>query len=162
MSQFLVRLAMLCGVWMLALGHLGWGNFIVGFIISVGMLLVLGGGIKNGPSTGPSVGRRLLRTAPFLLAIVRDITVATWEVAMVVLGRRRAKPRHVEVPVGARTPTGVAVTALIVTLVPGSVFIDVDWDRGIMLFHFLDAPDPDETRARIAHFYDRYQRWVFP
>ena len=54
----------------------------------------------------------------------------------------------------------MAVTALLTTL-SRLLFIDVDWDRDEMLFHFLDASDPPAIRASLARLYDRYQRHVF-
>ncbi len=70
-------------------------------------------------------------------------------------------------PAGGRVdltwaPTGVAVTGLLVTLAPGSVLIDVDWEAGLILFHMFDASDPAATRGAIERFYERYQRPVFP
>ena len=31
-----------------------------------------------------------------------------------------------------------------------------------MLFHVIDASDPDAVRAQLDRFYQRYQRRVFP
>lgn len=162
MSLFLLRLTLLCGVWLLALGRISIGDIVVGLCLSAALLLLLGRGLAAGPRSGPPVGRRVLAALPFLLAIFRDVVVATWDVALVILRRRPARPGYVEVPIGERSPTGVAVTSLIVTLVPGSVLIDVDWERGTMLYHVLDAAVPERFRSDIARFYDRYQRAVFP
>jgi multisubunit Na+/H+ antiporter MnhE subunit len=160
MKAFLLRLALLCVVWLLALGRISAGDIVVGLLISAGLLLLLdSGAVQPG---GPPLGRRVLAFGPFLMAVFRDVLAGTWAVTLVVLGRRPAAPGYIEIPIGARTPTGVAVTALLVTLAPGSVFVDVDWDRQVMLFHLLDASDPDATRATIARFYERYQRAVFP
>jgi multisubunit Na+/H+ antiporter MnhE subunit len=40
--------------------------------------------------------------------------------------------------------------------------LDVDSERRAMLFHVIDASDPDAVRAHIDGFYHRYQRRVFP
>lgn len=160
MKLFLLRLALLCGVWLLALGQVSIGDIADGLIVAAGLLLVLDSrAIRLG---NPSLGSRVLAFGPFLFATLRDVIVGTWEVALVVLGRRPAVPGYIEIPIGSRTPTGVAVTALLVTLAPGSVLVDVDWERKMMLFHLLDASDPDATRATVARFYERYQRAVFP
>jgi multisubunit Na+/H+ antiporter MnhE subunit len=66
------------------------------------------------------------------------------------------------VPIQGRSHRGIAVTALVTTLAPGSFFIGVDWERQVMLFHFLEAGDPDAIRNTMAHFYERYQSRVFP
>jgi multisubunit Na+/H+ antiporter MnhE subunit len=66
------------------------------------------------------------------------------------------------VPIGERSELGVAVTGLLVGLSPGSLLLDVDEGRRAMLFHVIDASDPDAVRAQIDGFYQRYQRRVFP
>lgn len=68
----------------------------------------------------------------------------------------------VTVPIEERTPLGVAVCGLVTTLSPGSVLVEVDEERGVMLFHVLDASDPEAVRAQQREFYERYQRHVFP
>ena len=65
-------------------------------------------------------------------------------------------------PIGERSELGVAVTGLLIGLSPGSLLLDVDSERQAMLFHVIDARDPDAVRAQIDHFYQRYQRRVFP
>jgi multisubunit Na+/H+ antiporter MnhE subunit len=92
-----------------------------------------------------------------------DVVVGTWRVALVILGLRpHTDAAIVAVPIEPRSHRGIAVTALITTLAPGSYFIGVDWDRQVMLFHFLEASDPEEIRRMMAHSYERYQRAVFP
>ncbi|MBI3969365.1 MAG: Na+/H+ antiporter subunit E [Chloroflexi bacterium] len=100
---------------------------------------------------------------PFAAAVLRDIAAGTWQVALVVL-HIRALPRTgiIAVPIEERTPTGVAVTSLVTTLSPGTFLVDVDWERRVMLFHVLDATDPETHRAAQRDFYERYQRHVFP
>jgi multicomponent K+:H+ antiporter subunit E/multicomponent Na+:H+ antiporter subunit E len=160
MSLFILRLVLLCGIYLLALGRVSLGDIVVGLIISATLLLLLDH--RGEPVQDPPLGRRLLGFIPFVLAASYDIALRTWDVAMIVLGRRPAAPDYVEVPIGPRTRIGVAVTGLLVTLAPGSVLIDVDWERNTMLFHVFDASEPDTFRASLARFYERYQRWVFP
>jgi multisubunit Na+/H+ antiporter MnhE subunit len=66
------------------------------------------------------------------------------------------------VPIGERSELGVAVTGLLIGLSPGSLLLDVDPERQAMLFHVIDASDPDAVRAQLDRFYQRYQRRVFP
>jgi multisubunit Na+/H+ antiporter MnhE subunit len=115
------------------------------------------------PTLLAGVGRVLLAFVPFSCAVARDLVSDTWAVALVVLHvRPLSHPGFVTVPIGDRSPTGVAVTALVATLSPGSVMVDVDWRRRVILFHMLDASDPDAIRSRYEEFYLRYQRAVFP
>ena len=117
----------------------------------------------EGPDGGPSLPRRAAAFAPFALAVFREIVAGTWEVTLVTLHLRPLKrPGIVEVPIGERTPAGVAAWAVVAGLPPGSFFVDVDRERGIVLIHVIDASDPDAFRRQQEDFYRRYQRKVFP
>jgi multicomponent Na+:H+ antiporter subunit E len=135
-----------------------------GTLLGGALLLALGRRLRLEPGGDiPSFGQRLLWFWPFVGAVLVDIAVGTWDVALRVLGLRRIERTGVvRVPIGDRTERGVAVTALTSTLSPGSVLLDVDWERGDMLVHVIDASDPDAFRAKLDRFYDRYQRKVFP
>ena len=117
----------------------------------------------DGPDVRASLLRRVVAFVPFSLAVFREIVVGTWEVTLVTLHLLPLKrPGIVEVPVGERTPAGVAVWAVVTGLPPGSFFVDVDRERGVVLIHILDASDPEAFRRRQEDFYRRFQRGVFP
>lgn len=106
---------------------------------------------------------RVVGFFPFAVAVARDVAVGTWEVALITLHvRPLGRSGIVAIPVGERSETGVAVSALVATLSPGEVLVDVDRKRGVMLVHVIDAADPEEIRRRHDDFYRRYQRRVFP
>lgn len=160
MSGFALRLILLSVVWLLTLGRLSVGDLLIGLLLSAWLLLLLGYRGTGQPSS--VVMGRVLAFWPFLLVSLREILVATWDVAVIALGFRPACPDYVEVPIGERTSSGIVVTAWLTTLIPGSVFIDVHQERDVMIFHVFDASDPHAFRANIEHIYQRYQRKVFP
>jgi multisubunit Na+/H+ antiporter MnhE subunit len=111
----------------------------------------------------PGLPTRLVAFIPFALHVFLDVAVGTWRVALVILGvRPHTHAAIVDVPIQARSHRGIAVTALVTTLAPGSYFISVDWQRQVMVFHFLEASDAEEIRRTMARSYERYQRAVFP
>jgi multisubunit Na+/H+ antiporter MnhE subunit len=106
---------------------------------------------------------RVVAFVPFAAVVFRNIMVGNWEVTLVTLGLRPlVRPGIVTVPVGDRTPTGVAVWAVVTGLPPGSFFVDVERERGVVLIHVLDARDPEAYREQQEDFYRRYQSKVFP
>jgi len=112
---------------------------------------------------GTTLLGRVAAFVPFSAVVLRDIAVGTWEVSLVTLHLRSlVKPGIVAVPIGDRTPTGVAVWAVVTGLPPGSFFVDVDRERGVVLIHVLDARDPEAFREQQEEFYRRYQSKVFP
>ena len=139
--------------------------------LAIGALLgaVLAGLLRDRLRLGPGGHLRppLAQRAAWLPvlagAVLADILHGTWDVALRVLHLRALKrPGLVRVPIAERSERGVAVSALATTLSPGTVLIDIDWERRDLLLHVIDASDPDGVRDRLQRFYDRYQRRVFP
>ncbi len=113
------------------------------------------------PDPLPGLLRRCLWFFPFMWAVFLDVVKGTWEVALVTLHLRPlVSPGIVKVRVGERTPTGVAVSALVTTLSPGAFLVEANEE--FMLLHLMDASDPDSVRESHEEFYRRYQRKVFP
>jgi multisubunit Na+/H+ antiporter MnhE subunit len=111
----------------------------------------------------PSLPSRILRFVPFVGITVWEILIGSVRVAAIVIGLRKLEhPGIVAVPIGDRSKFGVVVTGITTSLAPGSILLDVDWDRNLMLVHVIDASDPDQIRADMQKLYDRYQRKVFP
>jgi multicomponent K+:H+ antiporter subunit E/multicomponent Na+:H+ antiporter subunit E len=121
-------------------------------------------GIKGKPDNElPAWPYRALAFIPFAGITVWEILIGSVRVAAIVMGLRKLEhPGIVAVPIGARSKMGVVVTGITTSLAPGSVLLDVDWDRNLMLVHVIDASDPDQIRAGMQDLYDRYQRKVFP
>ena len=155
---------LLVGIYALTLASVHPLDLLAGGVLAGALLAALRRFLFNvEPAASPSIVRRLLRFPRLAVAVAGEVVRGTWLVTLVLAGRRPlSRPGIVSVPVGERTGTGVAATALAVTLSPGEVFVDVDWERGVMLLHVLDASDPDAVRRHHAAFYDRHQRAVFP
>jgi multisubunit Na+/H+ antiporter MnhE subunit len=111
----------------------------------------------------PPLWKRVINFPVFVIAVLRDVTAGTIDVARYSLGFRKADYQGiVALPIGERTKSGVAVSAWATTLSPGTALVDVDWDAGQILIHVIDASNPDAIREAHQRFYDRYQRNVFP
>jgi multicomponent Na+:H+ antiporter subunit E len=120
--------------------------------------------LRLGPrGEAPPPAAHLLGLPLFAAAVLADVAQGTWDVGLRVLHvRPLGRPGLVRVPMGERSERGVAVSALATTLSPGSVLVDLDWERRDILLHVIDASDPDGVRERLQRFYDRYQWRVFP
>lgn len=164
MARALIIVPLLTLVYALALDSFELWDLAIGALISSAVLALAWPQIIEAPGgVGGNLLRRAVAFVPFLLAVTRDVTVGTWVVALVSLRLRPLPPTGiVAVPIEERTPLGVAVCALVTTLSPGSVLVDVDDERQVMLFHVMDVRDPDRVRAEQRKFYERYQRHVFP
>jgi multisubunit Na+/H+ antiporter MnhE subunit len=164
MSRFLLALVPLVLTYAFVLAS--FDPWDLGFGAAVGAALLWSTrGFTFGDSIAPvaDLPRRAFWSVPFAAAVLWEIVKGTWNVVLVVLHvRPLAHPGLVAVPFEERSRLGVFVSALAMTISPGSFPVEFDWNRRIMLVHFLDASDPDAIRAEQQHFYRRYQRRVFP
>ena len=164
MSRFLLALVPLTLTYALTLAS--FHPWDLGIGAAVGAALLWGTRrFTFGESVAPvaDVPRRVVWFFPFAAAVLWDVIRGTWDVAVVVLRLRSlAHPGLVALPFEERSRLGIAIWGLAVTLSPGSFPVDFDWDKRIMLVHFLDASDPDAIRAEQQRFYRRFQGRVFP
>lgn len=164
MSRFPLSLVGLVAVYVLVLASADPWDLGIGAALAGGLLWATRGFVFGAdPPPIAGLAGRVVAFLPFAAAVAWDIVRGTWTVALVVLHLRPLRhPGIVAVPIGERSPIGVAVTALVTTLSPGSFLVDVDRRRGAMLIHVLDASNPDAVRADHERFYRRFQRRVFP
>ena len=161
---WLAALVPLVAVYLIVLVSADPWDIAIAAILGAGLLWIFRRFVLGDSSL--TVGTILWRTVaffPFALIVVRDILVGAWQVAAVVLGLRPLRhPGIITVPIGDRSRLGVAVSTLVMTLSPGSMLIDIDWEKRLMLVHIIDGLDPHAFRNNMERFYQRYQRHVFP
>lgn len=167
MMRSIATVLVLTVIYCLTLASFAPGNVAVGALLAVIVMAIFHDGtpiIKAKPADQqPSWPMRIVAFVPFVGITVWEILIGSVRVALIVMGVRKLNhPGIVAVPIGERSRLGVAVTSLTTTIAPGSVVLDVDWERHIMLVHVIDASDPDQIRADMQELYDRYQRKVFP
>ena len=170
MTRYVTAILALTLVYALALASFHPWDLLFGAGLSAALLFASRRFVFDADGTAPRpAGRRLtllgrvVAFVPFAAVVFRNILAGNVEVTLVTLGLRPLlRPGIVAVPVGDRTPTGVAVWAVVTGLPPGSFFVDVDRERGVVLIHVLDARDPVAYREEQEDFYRRYQSKVFP
>ncbi len=101
--------------------------------------------------------RRPLVAARFVLTVVRDVVSSNFAIAWGVLAWRWRRPRSrfVVVPLELRAPLGLAVLAMVTTIVPGTVWSELALDRSALLLHVWDVAEED---AFITFFKARYEK----
>ncbi len=164
MSRLIVPTILLTLIYALVLASFDPWDLGFGAVLALGLQL----GLRRVASDArlalpPGTPRRVFAFFPFAGAVAVDILVSTWRMAAFVLRPRPVeRPGIVEVPIGERSPIGVAVSALVICIAPGSTVLEIDWQRHLLVLHVLDARDPDGVRAQLRAFYERYQRHIFP
>ncbi|HEX2728844.1 MAG TPA: Na+/H+ antiporter subunit E, partial [Rubrobacteraceae bacterium] len=112
MKRALFSVVLLTLVYALVLASFRPWDLAFGAAVS-GALFVAARGYLFGdePEMRGSLLRRVAAFAPFAVAVIRDVVVGTWEVALVTLHLRALEnPGIVAIPIGERSPTGVAVS----------------------------------------------------
>ena len=95
------------------------------------------------------------RAVRLFAVFAADIVTANWRVARQVVGPLyRLSPALIEVPLDLQDPFLATLLGSIVSLTPGTVAIDVDRQRWVLLVHALDAPDP---QALVREIKERYE-----
>jgi multicomponent K+:H+ antiporter subunit E len=94
--------------------------------------------------------------ARFILRVGYDVLAANFAVAWGVVASHWRKPRarFVVVPLDLRDPHGLAALAMVVTIVPGTVWSELALDRTAVMLHVWDV---DEVDAFVARFKARYE-----
>ena len=164
MSRFLTTVAVLTLVYCLTLASFAPLDIAFGALLSTILLWVSHDFVFGpGPAREPTAVQRFFAFFPFAVALMREVLIGTVAVVAITLNLKPRPQRGiVAVPIGERTDNGIAVWAIVTGLPPGSVFVDVDWERQVVLIHLIDARDPDGYRRKAAEFYRRYQSKVFP
>jgi multicomponent K+:H+ antiporter subunit E len=91
-----------------------------------------------------------------------DILVANIAVAAYVLGLRGPiRPAFVEVPLELAREEVAALLAAMVTLTPGTVSVDIDRARRVLLVHALVSDDPGAMTRAIKSRYEARLKEIF-
>ncbi|TWH68967.1 multisubunit sodium/proton antiporter, MrpE subunit (TC 2.A.63.1) [Micromonospora olivasterospora] len=140
-----MALAWLALIWNLLWGRFSWGNVLAGLLVAAAVLTFF-------PLPPVTFGGRVRPWALLALAgrFVVELVGASVHVAWIAV-RPGYRPRGaiIAVPLRVRTDLNLALTAEAVSLVPGTLILEVDRERGLLYVHVLDVRGPrDLTDSR--------------
>nr|WP_205808848.1 Na+/H+ antiporter subunit E [Micromonospora sp. HNM0581] len=130
-------------VWNLLWGEFTWGNLVGGLLAAVVVLLFF--------PLPPVAYQGRLRPWGLLVfggRFVVELVRASAHVARIAV-QPGYTPRSAIIGVRLRVPTdlNLALTAEVLSLVPGTLIIELDRDAGILFVHVLDVRGPDDLVA---------------
>jgi len=156
LPQPFVSLAIL-GLWMALATEPSAGQFILGTIVALAIPPFTQGLWPDRP--------RLVRPFAAIALFVRvvfDIITANVQVARLVLGPLdRLNPHLIEIPLDIEDPLVATVFASIITLTPGTVSVDIDRPRRVLLVHALNVTDIPAAIDTIKRRYEAPLREIF-
>lgn len=152
------------GAWLVLVWVMLWGTWSVGTILA-GVVVAVGIGVLL-PLPRVSLDRhvRPLLLSRLLLVFLRDLVVASVHVAWLAV-RPGPAPRNAVMAVQLRTESDLVLTIVteMLTLVPGSVVIEVSQAEHTLYAHVLDVPDVAhvvEFRGRVLELEERVVRAI--
>lgn len=100
--------------------------------------------------------RRLVAAIDLLLFFLFQVTRSSFQVAWdVVTPRSHRTPGIVAVPLELQTDSTITLLALLVTLTPGTLTLDISTDRRTLYVHSMFAADPGRARDSVKRGFER-------
>jgi multicomponent K+:H+ antiporter subunit E len=95
--------------------------------------------------------------------VVYDSIESNLSVARIILGSKKQRDRSgfVKIPLDLRDPHGLAVLAVILTAVPGTVWSELSEDREMLTVHVLDLADETTSINTIKNRYEKPLMEIF-
>lgn len=144
-------------VWLLLQRSLAPGTWLAGGVLALAL------GWAYGRLAPPPARLRQVSTLVLLAGrVALDITRSNLAVARVVLGRgRRVHAGFVAIPLTLTDPHGLALLACIITSTPGTIWVEHDPQRSVLLIHVLDLVDETVWVETIKRRYEQPLLRVF-
>ncbi|MEL6795579.1 MAG: Na+/H+ antiporter subunit E [Planctomycetota bacterium] len=139
-------------LWASIMGPFSPANLGVGFVFGYIVLRVVGG-----RGSRPRYVRQVLATLRLAGFTAVEIVIANVKVAYYTVSRlRNLKPAVLTIPLEKdATDTEVTLLAILVTLTPGTLTLDVIGNNEAMLIHFMHVDDRDEAIREIKQGFER-------
>jgi len=150
MNPYLLNL-LLAIAWIALTGAFTPTNLLFGFALSY---LLLWATRRTRPPT--SYFNQAPRALGFVLYFAWEMLVASLRVAWLVLSPRvTLRPAVVAIPIDVQSDAGITLLANLITLTPGSLFLDVAADRRVIYVHVMHMDDLASYRASIKNGFER-------
>lgn len=143
--------------WLLLQQSLAPGTLLAGLAIALGLTWAFGK--LRAP---PARVRNVPLMVRLLLRVIGDIVRSNLAVAGIVLRRRgRFVSGFVQIPLELTDPYGLAALACIITSTPGTIWVDHDSRRNVLMIHVLDLVDESVWIDTIKRRYEQPLREIF-
>lgn len=95
--------------------------------------------------------------------VLADIIRSNIAVGRIILGvvRRKQTSGFVNIPLELRDPYGLAVLACIITATPGTLWVEFDPAKGVLMIHVLDLIDENDWIQTIKSRYESQLLEIF-
>jgi multicomponent K+:H+ antiporter subunit E len=145
-------------LWMLLNQTASLGQLLIG-----GVIALVGGWILTNLQLPRSRVRRPSALLRLLGLVSMDIIRSNIAVGRIILGfgRRQRTSGFVTIPLDIRNPYGLALLACIITSTPGTLWVNFDAQKRLLMIHVLDLIDEGEWIRTIKGRYERHLLEIF-
>ncbi|MCK0162833.1 Na+/H+ antiporter subunit E [Marinobacter sp. S6332] len=98
---------------------------------------------------------KVWRMPAYILRVLKDIVIASFSVAWLILSPRNPRPAFISYPLQLDHPLAISILASTISLTPGTVSADVSDDNKTLLIHALDATSDQEVIDTIYNSYEK-------
>ena len=158
MTALLTWSALLAVVYVVLTGSSGLGHWVVGAALGLIATGLTRRALGSPPSAAP---RRILASPRLVIATLGAILRGAWKILRA-LTRRRLTTRIVEVPMEDRSEEGAAVSGLVATMTPGSIYESTDDEGRALSIDEIDVDDAERSVEEHQRLYRRHQKPVVP
>ena len=148
----------LAALWILLVNHWTLGSLVLSLILATLIPLLSARWWPYRP-----VIRRPLGLIPYTLLVLRDVIVANFQVARIILflPNDRIRSAWISVPLDLTSPEAISLLAGTITMTPGTLTADLSDDGRALLVHSLHAPDPAVIATEIKSRYEARLKRIF-
>lgn len=149
--------ALLVIVWMVMVNDLSFGTLFLGVVVGLAVPKFTDAYWPARPKLNFIAG------IAYVALVIRDIIVANFEVAAIILFKpnHKLRPAWLAIPLELDSPEAITVFAGTISLTPGTVSADVSACGRYLLVHALHAPDPAAEIARAKARYETRLKRIF-
>ena len=141
---------LLFSIWQLLNDGVSGGSVVLGFILAWGIPQVTQSFWPERPAVF-----KAWRLPGYLLLVLWDIVIASFEVAWLIISPRRPEPMFISYPLQLDCPQAIVILASTISLTPGTVTADISDDHKILLIHALDTRTAEEVIEAIHNRYEK-------
>lgn len=126
-------------------------NLLVGFLIGFLILQLAPAAVDRG-----HYARKVVAAVKFAGFFLKELCISTLRISYDVLTPTHyMRPAIIRIPLDAKTDAEIAMLAVVVTLTPGTMALDVSTDRQSLYIHAMYVPDPNALRITIKRGFER-------
>lgn len=129
-------------LWVILWGTISWLSVISGFIVAFVVIRVF-----YLPPVDLSGRFNLWYTAVYLAHFLRDVFVASFQVAFQAITPNVPRSSIVAIQLRTRSDLIMTLVAITMSLIPGSLVVDVDRERSILYLHTFDTESDDDVES---------------